>query len=900
MEHWGELALRIVKEGLYMPSARCEEDGEHRSRWLPAWGHPELERTAAEERSRVENEVDALVRGSFAPRLRESAFTALQPRYGVPNTPLERWAYGLLTDGEASALPDWLAEDIADWSRGVEGKAGEASIRVAFVLLAPERFDGEWLLVPGLAPTDDERRFVPARRIWANPEQDPMYNGRCFPDAQGALARGLSEAAQRFPPVVRLRAAEPGIPLRRVDAIEFLERTAPAMERFGFDIIPPAWWDAPAPLEAAVHFEERRTGQGLSEETAAERGPSLFSFESLMSYRKELLLGGESIAPDEWEQWMAREETVLFRRGRWFRLRPSDRRAGTRFFRGAREGSVTAAEALRLALTVDASQESDDGAEPSRPEAAETSEPPLSRWSGGLRLERLVAMLSGSDGDGSPPPPDALRGELRDYQARGYAWLVRMRELGFGVCLADDMGLGKTVQWIAYALRVKEDAVRRRPMLLLCPTSVLGNWQRELARFAPSLRVHTQYGSDRPQGEALTAAAAGHDLVLTSYGTALRDAAGLAAIEWDAVTLDEAQYVKNSSAQLSRFVRGLRAAHRIALTGTPVENKLSDLWSVFEFINPGYLGSERSFLRQYGGSGASEGRSREGMAPEGAAEPSAGSEAQRRLRALVRPFLLRRMKSDQTIIMDLPDKIEHTSYCSLTERQAAMYAATLERLAEQLRRVDGMRRRGVILSAITRLKQICNAPEHALRERALRQGTSGKLNRLEELLREGLDAHEDGRCIVFTQYAAMASLLQPYLERTLGCDVGLMIGKTPRKEREAIIERFQHDADGPRVLVLSLKTGGFGLNLTRANRIIHYDRWWNPASERQATDRAYRIGQTRTVEVWKLVARGTLEESIMKLLENKERLAEHIVGSGERWLTEVDDAQLRELLALRE
>ena len=887
-------ARRIIREGWYAPSTKLEDAGggetAARARWAPFWSHPALrsspgESSALPDREAVERLVDARVRAAISTELREAAFRALDPRYGVPHTPLERWAYGLLTDApeRAPAVPDWLADDIAEWLGAIERDAAAADVRVAFALLEPDRADGAWRLVPGLQAADEETLFVSARRVWMRPERDPAFGGRIFRNAHDALARGLAEAAERFSPLARSRIDRSDVALTEAEALDFLEAGAAALERRGFATLLPSWWHAPAPLEAAVHYRERPR-EGVAAAGAAGVAPAL-GFDTLLSFRKELLLGGAPIAEDEWRRLTEREAQLLFRDGRWFRIRAADRRAGARFFREALEGETTASEALRTALTAEAA-----GAAEPETGAGRAGAVPLRRWSGGERLERLVAGLRrAAAGDGGPaeplPTPPQLRGELRDYQARGFSWLVRMRELGLGACLADDMGLGKTIQWIAYALHVVHAAApykTGKPLLLICPTSVLGNWQRELERFAPTLRVYFHYGPERLHGEAFRAAAAEADIVLTSYSTALRDRKPLGGTAWDAVTLDEAQYVKNSGAQLTRFVRTLPSVHRIALTGTPVENRLSDLWSIFEYLNPGYLGGERSFRKTFGDG----------------TEGEAASTAAKRLHALVRPFLLRRMKTDPTVIGDLPEKIEQTSYCGMTERQAAMYAATLERMAEQLRHAEGIRRRGVILSTLTRLKQICNAPEQALRERTLRAGSSGKLLRLEELLRESLD-EADGRCIVFTQYAAMATLLQSYLAAALDCEVGLMIGKTPRKDRETLVARFQEAKDGPRILVLSLKTGGFGLNLTRANRLIHYDRWWNPAAERQATDRAYRIGQTRTVEVWKLVTKGTLEESIERLLESKERLAEDVVGAGETWLTEYDDERLQDLLALR-
>ncbi|MCI3922409.1 DEAD/DEAH box helicase [Paenibacillus sp. TRM 82003] len=877
-----ELADIIINEGWFAPSVRPEstDDGDAlRARWLPIWAEPRLKTLLATERcasaslSDVEDQVDRLVRERLSDATKAEAFRSLDPRYGVPHTPLEKWVHALLVDEERPPeLPDWLEEDVAEWHRELELELRSAPYRVGFVLIEPAAEDGKWFLAYGLQATDDPRHWVPGRDVWRREEADPTFEGRVFAAAQERLSEGLSIAAERYAPLSRATAERDFVPVSLEEAVDLLESGAAMLEAVGFAVLLPPWWEDASPFEAAVTYgmKERTISPANAGTLEPSDTPVRIGFDTLMTYRKELMLQGAPISEDDWRRLSERDAPLLFFGGRWARLGKNERRAADRFFRETRDGQLTAAEAMRAALTIDAS-------------ATAEGTVPIRRWQADAPFARLIGRLKQAAVETLLDAPPTLQGELRDYQQRGYSWLVRMRELGFGVCLADDMGLGKTVQWIAYALHTIEHmpTEERRPLLLLCPTSVLGNWQRELERFAPSLAVYFHYGADRAKGEKLRKLAAAHDVTLTSYSTALRDRRSIGGMRWSAITLDEAQYVKNSNAQLTKFIRTLEADHRIAMTGTPVENKLSDLWSIFEFMNPGFLGGERGFRRMFGDG----------------AERTEGDATNGRLQRLVQPFLLRRLKTDERVIRDLPEKIEQTSYCGLTARQAALYTATLERMETQLRQSDGMRRRGVILSAITRLKQICNAPEQALREGTLQSGASGKLIRLEELLQEAVEF--DRRSIVFTQYASMVQLLRPYLERRLGCEVGAMTGQTPRKDRERLVERFQQEEDGPRVLVLSLKTGGFGLNLTRATRLIHYDRWWNPAAERQATDRAYRIGQTRTVEVWKLVTKGTLEESIEKLLEHKERLADGVVGTGERWITEYDDEQLSELLSLR-
>ncbi|HET9932436.1 MAG TPA: DEAD/DEAH box helicase, partial [Polyangiaceae bacterium] len=444
------------------------------------------------------------------------------------------------------------------------------------------------------------------------------------------------------------------------------------------------------------------------------------------------------------------------------------------------------------------------------------------------------------------------------------------------------MGLGKTVQLLAHLQRRDEKTgAEARPALLVAPTSVLGNWEREIARFTPGLRVVAHYSTARarrPEELALGARA----LVLTSYGLLRRDRELLAAIDWSMVVLDEAQNIKNAASASAAAARSLGASERVALTGTPVENRLAELWSILEFLNPGLLGPLDKFRREF-------------ALP---IERYGNEEVAERLRKLVGPFILRRVKSDPAVIRDLPPKNEMKVVCTLTREQATLYKAAVD---EEIRRIDssdGIERKGRVLALLTHTKQICNHPAQYLGESGPLANRSGKLSRLSEMLEEALAVGD--KALVFTQFREMGERLRGYLEETLGADVLFLHGGTSKAARDAMVRRFQEEPHGPRVFVLSLKAGGTGLNLTAANHVFHYDRWWNPAVEDQATDRAYRIGQQRSVQVHKLVSAGTVEEKIDRLLEQKRRLAAKVVGSGEQWITELDGEALRELFALSE
>jgi SNF2 family DNA or RNA helicase len=472
--------------------------------------------------------------------------------------------------------------------------------------------------------------------------------------------------------------------------------------------------------------------------------------------------------------------------------------------------------------------------------------------------------------------PDGFGGELRPYQQRGLAWLSFLGELGLGAVLADDMGLGKTVQLLALVAA----APAGQPTLLVCPMSLVGNWQREAARFTPDLRVHVHHGADRLEGDDLAAALAGADLVITTYGIAARDIAALRTVRWARVVCDEAQVIKNHATAQARAVRALPAAARIALTGTPVENQLSELWSIMEFTNPGLLGSAQAFRERYA------------IPVERHGDP----EAAERLRRITRPFVLRRLKTDKSIISDLPEKQEMKVWCNLTQEQASLYQATV---TDMLSRIDDasddITRRGLVLATMAKLKQVCNHPAHLLGDGSRLAGRSGKLARLEEICTE--IAADGDKALCFTQYAEFGRMLQPYLAARIGCTVLFLHGGTGKKQRDALVARFQ-EADEPVLFLLSLKAGGTGLNLTAASHVIHIDRWWNPAVEEQATDRAFRIGQRRDVQVRKFVCVGTLEERIDAMIEEKKALAEQIIGTGESWLAGLSTARLREVITL--
>ena len=446
--------------------------------------------------------------------------------------------------------------------------------------------------------------------------------------------------------------------------------------------------------------------------------------------------------------------------------------------------------------------------------------------------------------------------------------------------VANNIICHNTIEFIAFLLHLKEQSSLENPTLLVCPTSVLGNWEREFKKFAPTLKVVQYHGDKRPKGKAFAEVAKKHDLVITSYSLIQRDLKSLQNVSWQMIVLDEAQNVKNHESKQSQAVRQLESTFRVALTGTPVENRLQELWSILDFLNPGYLGNRQFFQRRF-------------AMP---IEKYGDAASLNQLRSLVQPFILRRLKTDREIIQDLPEKQEMTVFCGLSAEQAKLYQQVVEASLSEIDRSEGLQRRGMILALLVKLKQICNHPVQYLKQDSLDSYHSGKLQRLQEMLEIALA--EGDRALIFTQFAEWGKLLKPYLEKQLGRETLFFYGSTSKKQREEMIDRFQHDPQGPPIMILSLKAGGVGLNLTRANHVFHFDRWWNPAVENQATDRVFRIGQTRNVQVHKFVCTGTLEEKIHDMIESKKQLAEQVVGAGEEWLTELDSDQLRNLLIL--
>ncbi|MEU6074783.1 DEAD/DEAH box helicase [Micromonospora sp. NPDC047074] len=814
----------------------------------------------------VADALDALTDAAVRAALAETALAR-----GVrPNGAVPAWLAALTgpvrdftTDPAALGT---LRAELEAWQRDAAGGAVRASFRlveppadevVEELLVVPadptatvER-SGWWRVEFGLQSADEPSLHVDAGQVWRAPE---TVTGLAGGNPQETLLAELGRASRLWPELdTALRTATPeALELDVEGAHRFLREGAPVLHAAGFAVLLPSWWRRPSSRLGARLQARSRTAPGTVATAAGGVG-----LDALVDYRWEVALGDQPLTAEELAALAARKTPLVRLRGQWVELDPRRLAAGLRLLRSS--GELTVADLLRLGL-----------ADAEQPDALPVLEVGADGALGDLLAGAVERRLTPLD------PPTTFQGTLRPYQRRGLAWLAFLQSLGLGGVLADDMGLGKTVQLLALLAGDPPDA---GPTLLVCPMSLVGNWQREAARFTPELRVHVHHGAERARGAAFGTAVHDADLVLTTYSVAARDAVDLAGIDWHRVVVDEAQAIKNAATRQAEAVRALPARHRIAVTGTPVENRLADLWSIMQFANPGLLGPAATFKKAY-------------------AEPierHGDAEAAERLRRITGPFVLRRLKTDSSIISDLPEKLEMEVLCNLTAEQASLYQAVVDDMLARIESSDGIERRGLVLAAMTRLKQVCNHPAQLLRDGSALAGRSGKLARLEEILDEVLAVGE--RALLFTQYAEFGGMLRGHLSARFGREVLFLHGGVGKADRDAMVTRFQ-SAQGPPIFVLSLKAGGTGLTLTEANHVVHVDRWWNPAVEDQATDRAFRIGQRRRVQVRKFVCAGTVEEKVAALIADKRSLAASVVGTGEQWVTELSTAQLRELFTL--
>ena len=854
------LALQVVASGRLAPGAGDS--------WEPVLG-PDDERriralaTADGRAEEAASEAEEIVRGLLA-----AVADAMPRRPPGAERPQGRAPVRGAGRGAASVMrppPEEFARRLQDRidrsRRAVQEAARPQLVTLSLRIEADEEelVAGAVRIVPQVHDADNALHVADAAELWLDPGGAHGFGDRARTHAQLALRA----AADAWPPLERLlelRVPEE-ITLDTDELVSLLDEGAAALQSREVDVL----WPRSLGRDLTV-------GTVLDHRAAAPREGDLvkpmFGTEDLFAFRWQVALGGDPLTDEEMDRLADAASPILKIRGNWTVVDPSmARKAKKRLVR-----TVRPAQAIAAALTGIVEVEDEE----------ETVVVGASLLDVRRRLEEAATR-------DPVPVPALLRATLRDYQRHGLTWLADLTDLGLGACLADDMGLGKTVTLIALHLH-RQAHGHGGPTLVVCPTSLLGNWQAEIARFAPEIAVRRFHGSRRDLTDLTGPHAPQGTVVLTTYGTLRSDAAAdaasdtpaLASVDWDLVVADEAQHVKNPRAAAARALRGVAegTTARVALTGTPVENNLTDLWAILDWAIPGLLGSRLAFRRVW-------------AAPiESGLEPSKAAA----FADLIDPFVLRRRKTDPGIAPELPEKTETDHPLSLTREQVVLYESFVRDTMERIERADPMARRGLVLALLTGLKQICNHPAQFLRQARPRlAGRSEKFEAVEEIVTTAVA--EGGGVLLFTQYVALGRLLESLLTGA-GLEHQFLHGQTPVRQREEMVHRFQ-TAEQPPVFLLSLKAGGVGLNLTRADHVVHVDRWWNPAVEEQATDRAYRIGQTRPVFVHRLITRGTIEERIAQLLTRKRALADAVLARGEAALTELDDAELRDLVTLR-
>ena len=877
----GRFAADLVTRGRVLPAPDPDHE-EHALGWRPVLQGPDL--VAA----------DAFA-AALPPAVRAEALDGRPLRDGAGPDPADvvSEALAAFVDAEArhrladetvppdlldAAATGALDTGLARWEVVGAPHAGPARGTFRLTEIAVDHLghavEGEprWWLEFSLQSAQDASLRVTAESIW----RDAGALRRWLDDPSELLLAELGRAARLYPELSdALRVPRPtGMELDREGTHHFLLAVAADLDRAGFGVLLPTWWSKPARLGLTANAEGGATPDGVV------AIPGRLRREELVEFSWRLTVDGDSLSDEEMRALVHAKAPLVNLRGHWVALDQDRLRAGLEFLDRAPTTS-TVGDVIALHATYH-----DDL-------------PP--EWAAPLPVEDITAggalgdLLSGAAESHLAllDDPPALEATLRPYQRRGVSWLAFLAGLRVGGVLADDMGLGKTLQVLALEAHERygsdgDAGGPGRPTLLVAPTSVVGTWQREAARFVPGLRVAVHHGAGRDKGD-LTTMLADADLVVTSYGTLTRDVTELSRHTWHRLVLDEAQLVKNNRSRAARAVRTIDAGHRLALTGTPMENRLAELWSIMDAVNPGLLGTVTAFRDRYAVPIERHGR----------------SDVAKRLQTAIRPFLLRRVKTDPTVVDDLPEKIETIERCPLTAEQASLYQVVVDEMTETLHDLEtagkqGIERRGRVLAALTKLKQVCDHPALLLHDGSALGRRSGKLARVEEIVAEILAAGE--KALLFTQFTEFGDMLAPHLAARFGVEVLWLHGGTSRRARDRMVETFQDPSgEGPPLFLLSLKAGGTGLTLTEAQHVIHLDRWWNPAVEDQATDRAFRIGQKRTVGVRKLVCGGTVEERIDDLIAGKRVLAGQVIGDGgddPDWLTGLSADELRRVVAL--
>ncbi|ARK31518.1 DEAD/DEAH box helicase [Halalkalibacter krulwichiae] len=790
----------------------------------------------------------------------------------IVNKIADAFIRSLLNDSVTDAFNNWKTTVSSDWTplvnklfeKGTAEKSESTSVfqqqtgvlqmkpfKSGLALKEPNSKEGKWKV--SLCMVDRKR---PSMMI----EMDQLERGE-HPWRENPIAQlkiDLKKAQNTLDILKPLRLSSPTLSLTAEDAYELFTTSDELLKQLGFHLIVPKWMRENKKPRVNLIMKQPERGGAVSE--------PLLDWQSVASFTYDIALGNQKINKQEFEEYVNGQRPFLYSNGEWTAWDKSLADKLLQYLDRV-ENETSFLDAWRLDQTNEANNELELDID----------------WdvSWGESLTTALKELYTTSPD-LVPIPEKLTGTLRPYQHEGLSWLVHLRRSGFGGCLADDMGLGKSIQTIAYILYVieaqKEAQENHAPFLLICPTSLLYNWVNECQQFAPSIRVFVHHGPSRLSAADIDSKR--WDLVITTYQLSVRDSELLQQVSWNGLLLDEAQHIKNIETKQRRIIKGINAIHRIALTGTPIENRLRELWSLLDVLNPNYLGSYQSFQSNF-------------MRP---IERDQDDEQLIKLQKLIHPLILRRKKSDKSLQLGLPKKKEKVHHVHLSLEQAGLYQAVVDDIVGKLDEVSSLERRALILKSLTKLKQICNHPAHFLKDRVLDDHESGKWDSFISLVSSLHEKKE--KVLIFSQYKEMGMLITQTLENKFKKQVPFLHGSLTRMKRQEAIKAFQEQSDVP-FFVLSLKAGGVGLNLTAATNVIHYDRWWNPAVENQATDRAYRIGQTKDVTVHKLITTGTLEERIDQMLVKKQALADHILAAGEQQITELTNDEILELIQLR-
>jgi len=805
--------------------------------------------------------VDYLIRLSWTDKTRSKSRKPTKKSFSSLH---DQWIFALrewdsTVSGDSKDV-EFLAKQIKSWRRSLS-LTSSAPFRLCFRLEEPDddTSDPQWYVRYLLNAVDDPSLFVEVADAWEPNNQTKSIFAKYQINIHEFLLTSLGHVSGLHSVLGEsLKASRPGgVHLDTQGAYIFLNEIAWVLQQSGYSVQLPSWWTSTGArrqlsVRASVTSSQMQSRSGIS-------------LDDVVEFDWQLALGDEQISLQEIETLTRMKMPLVKIRGQWMQFDAIKIQEAIDFWKKMSRGDIVARDIVHMALGT-----------AQTPSKLPFSGVEAKGWIGDL----LHSLEHGADIE-EIPISDEFDGTLRPYQSRGYSWLAFLQQWGFGACLADDMGLGKTPQTLALIQRTLESNPRK-PILVVSPTSVIGNWQKEAAHFTPNLQVIVHHGARRTKDvDQFKQEVLEKPVVITGFPLLHRDFQVLNKIKWSAIILDEAQNIKNSGTKQAKAARSLRSDYRIALTGTPVENNVGELWSIMEFLNPGFLHSQAEFKRKF-------------FVP---IQVHNDVEAIQRLKQITGPFILRRLKTDKTIIDDLPEKQETNVFTKLTKEQGSLYRAVVKEIDEALKGAKDIQRKGLILATLTKLKQICNHPAQFLHDASEISGRSGKLARLIEMLEEVYEVQD--RALIFTQFTEMGTILQQHLQETFGREVLFLHGGVPKKQRDRMIERFQQETSGPQIFLLSLKAAGTGLNLTRANHVFHYDRWWNPAVENQATDRAFRIGQTKHVQVYKFVCTGTIEEHINEMIQQKQEVADSVVSTGEQWITEMSTRDLKKILRLQ-